>query len=293
MPKRRWLVALGACVSLLCLETPARSQAVLPLGRDFDQPQLEQQGLMLIDDAIQLSRFQQYEWAIPRAKLATQLVPERFEAWYILGTLLVQERELDAGIDALLTAQRLNPRESGVHSILGSAYFQQGDYEAALRSLNTATRLGDNSIETLFDLGNTQYMLKQYSGAITTYEKAVALDATFWPGINNIGLIQYEQGNVDAAIKTWQKAIALDPTAAEPQLAVAVATYMKGDRNKGLELTRAALDLDNRYGEIDFLIENLWGEQLIQATRIVFDTPVVQALFSELQEKTFRPEMEP
>ncbi|WP_099239750.1 tetratricopeptide repeat protein [Synechococcus sp. BDU 130192] len=294
MPKHRWLVALGACVCVLWMgNSPVRSQAVLPLRRDFDQAQMEQQGLMLIEDAIQLSRFQQYEWAIPRAKLATQLVPERFEAWYILGTLLVQERELDAGIQALTTAKRLNPRESGVHSILGSAYFQQGDYEGALRSLKTATQLGDNSIETLFDLGNTQYKLKQYDAAIATYNQAVALDATFWPGINNIGLIQYEQGKVDAAIDSWQKAIALDPTAAEPQLAVAVATYTKGDRAKGLELTRTALDLDGRYGEIDFLVENLWGEKLIQATQAVFDTPTVQAFFTELDRRAFQPEMEP
>jgi tetratricopeptide (TPR) repeat protein len=291
--KRLWLVAFGACVCLVSMGGPVGAQAVLPLRRDLSQLDLEEEGLMLIEDAIQLSRFQQYRWAVPRAKLATQLVPERFEGWYILGTLLVQEREFEAGIQALNTARRLNARESGVHSILGSAHFQQGDYAAALSALSMATRLGDNSIETLFDLGNTQYMLGQYDAAIATYERAMAQDATFWPGINNIGLVQYEQGNIDAAIASWQKAVSLDPTAAEPQLAVAVATYVKGDRNRGLELTRQALSLDSRYGEIDFLVENLWGDRLIQATNTLFENPTVQALLSDLDRNAFRPEMEP
>jgi len=290
VPRHQWFVALGACVSVLCAGTPVRSQAVLPLIRELNQEQLEQQGMMLIEDAIQLSRFQQYEWAIPRAKLATQLVPTRFESWYILGTLLVQEGEFDEGIQVLNRAKQLNSKESGVHSILGAAYFQSGDYAKAIPELETALGLGDETIEVLFDLGNAQFKLERYDEAIATYERSIKLRDDFWPAINNIGLIQFEQGKISDAIKNWEEAIALDPTAAEPMLAVAVATYVQGNTTQGLELAREALTLDSRYGDIEFLDENLWGEDLLKATEMMFATPTLQALFSELGENAFKPE---
>lgn len=272
-------------------EAPVRSQAALPLTQDFNQEQLEEQGMRLIEDAIQLSRFQQFEWAIPRAKLATQLVPNRFEGWYILGTLLVQEGELEEGIRVLKRAEILEPNESGIYSILGAAYFQSGQYELAVPELETALALGDESIEVLFDLGNAQLKLGEYAAAIATYERSLELQDDFWPAINNIGLIYYEQGKIDAAIDQWEQAIEIDPSMAEPQLAVAVATYVnKGNQAEGLELAREALELDGRYGEIDFLDENLWGASLLQATEVVFATPSLQAVFEELTDRAFQPE---
>ncbi|OKH16068.1 tetratricopeptide repeat protein [[Limnothrix rosea] IAM M-220] len=294
MPRHHWLIALGACASVLMTETPVRSQATLPLTQDLNQEQLEEQGLRLIEDAIQLSRFQQFEWAIPRAKLATQLVPNRFEAWYILGTLLVQEGEFAEGIRILKRAESIESSESGIYSILGAAYFQSGQYELAVPELETALALGDESIEVLFDLGNAQLKLKDYAAAIATYERSLDLQDDFWPALNNIGLIYYEQGKIDAAIDKWQQAIEIDPSMAEPQLAVAVATYMQGNQEEGLTLAREALELDGRYGEIEFLDENLWGENLLQATEIVFATPSLKAVFEELTERAFQPEeMEP
>ncbi|NJN73726.1 MAG: tetratricopeptide repeat protein [Limnothrix sp. RL_2_0] len=290
MPRHQWFVALGACVSVLCAGTPVRSQAVLPLVHELNQDQLEQQGMMLIEDAIQLSRFQQYEWAIPRAKLATQLVPTRFESWYILGTLLVQEEEYAEGIRVLNRAKKLESKESGIYSILGAAYFQSGDYAKAIPELETALGLGDDSIEVLFDLGNAQFKLERYDAAIATYKRSIKLRDDFWPAINNVGLIQFEQGDISGAIESWEKAIAIDPTAAEPMLAVAVATYVQGDTTKGLELAREALILDSRYADLEFLDENLWGEDLLKATETIFATPTLESLFNELGENAFKPE---
>ncbi|MGB2924098.1 MAG: tetratricopeptide repeat protein [Limnothrix sp.] len=294
MPRHHWLVALGACVSVLVGEMPVRSQAVLPLVHELNQEQLEQQGMMLIEDAIQLSRFQQYEWAIPRARLSTQLIPLRFESWYILGTLLVQEQEFEEGIKVLERAKGLESKESGIYSILGAAYFQSGDYESAIPELEAALGFGEESIEVLFDLGNAQFKSERYDAAIATYERSIALQDDFWPAINNIGLIRFEQGQLNEAIKYWERAIAINPDAAEPMLAVAVATYAQGNTTKGIELAKTALTLDNRYGDIEFLDENLWGVSLLEATETVFATPALESLLNDLAENAFQPEeMEP
>ena len=89
--KRHWLLLWGLQLGLAGGAAPVFSQAVLPYTPNLDQQQLEDQGLALTEDVVQLVRFQQYDLAFPRAKLATQLAPEQFQTWFILGTLYLQQ----------------------------------------------------------------------------------------------------------------------------------------------------------------------------------------------------------
>ena len=102
--------------------------------------------------------------------------------------------------------------------------------------------------------------------------------------MNNIGLILYEQGDIKNAISQWQQAItkannAKQP-AAEPQLALAVALYNQGnqsDRQRGLAMGEAAIRIDPRYAELEFLKENLWGTRLLSDTKKFLELPSIQA----------------
>jgi tetratricopeptide (TPR) repeat protein len=124
-------------------------------------------------------------------------------------------------------------------------------------------------------------MLEKFSEAIAQYEQALAKDQTFWPAVNNIGLIEYERGDIETAIAKWQTAIDIDPEAAEPQLAVAVAWWARGQQERGLRIGEAALRLDPRYGDLEFLKENLWGDRLIADTKKFFQTPRIQAMLAQ------------
>ena len=225
MPKHIPLFSIFALLGLLSVQAPVSGQALVPYTLQLDSKQLEQQGLNLAQDAVQLVRFQQYELALPRAELASQLAPKKYQTWFILGTLYVQNKELDKGIEALQRAKSLDPKEAGIFFTLGSAHFQKGDYTTAVTQLEEGLKLKPGVPEALFDLGNSYYMLKQFPKAIAQYEKAVAKEKNFWPAINNIGLVKYEQGDVAGAIEKWQAAIAIDNEAAEPKLASAVALY--------------------------------------------------------------------
>lgn len=234
MPKLNWLFCVLACAGVWSISLPATGQALLPYTPELNAEQLEQQGLQLAEEAIQLVRFQQYELALPRAKLATQLAPDRFEAWFILGSLYIQQEELDEGIKVLKTALTLAPEEAGIKFTLGNAYFQKGNYAAAATELEEGLTMKPDVPAALFDLGNAYLKLAKYSEAIESYEKAVAQDKSFWPAMNNIGLIEYEQGNIDEALERWQAAVAIDNEQAEPKLAVAIALFLKENKRKGL-----------------------------------------------------------
>ncbi|MEL7522911.1 MAG: tetratricopeptide repeat protein, partial [Cyanobacteria bacterium J06553_1] len=94
-------MSLIACASLSSLSLPAKGQAVLPYVPKLDSEKLELQGLQLLQDAVQLIRFQQYDLALPRAELATQLAPDNYDVWLILGSLYLQQERVEAGIEVL------------------------------------------------------------------------------------------------------------------------------------------------------------------------------------------------
>jgi tetratricopeptide (TPR) repeat protein len=284
VPKRIPLFSILVLLGFLSVQAPVAGQALVPHTLQLDSKELEQQGLNLAQDAVQLVRFQQFDLALPRAELAAQLAPKSFQTWFILGSLYVQNQDLDKGIEALLRAKALEPKEAGILFSLGSARFQKAEYAAAIADLQAGLKMKPDVPEALFDLGNSYYMVKQFPKAIEAFQKAVAQEKNFWPAINNIGLVKYEQGDVAAAIKHWQAATAIDDQAAEPQLATAVALYAKGEQEKGLALGESAIRLDSRYADLKFLKENLWGDRLLSDTKKFLEIPRIQASVGQIQE---------
>lgn len=285
MPYRNSWISVVLLFGLLNIAKPASAQAFIPHTLQLNSTQLEQQGLSLAQEAAQLAQFQQYEAALPRARLATQLAPKSYQAWFLLGGLYLQTNELDKGIEALQQAKSLNGNEATILFALGSAYFQKQQYQEAIAQIQAGLKIKPDVPEALFDLGNAYYKLAKFPEAIAEYEKAVAADAKFWPAMTNIGLVKYEQGDVEAAINQWRKAVAVDKEAAEPQLAMAVALYNKGDREQGIAMGEAALRIDDRYADVDFLKENLWGDRLIKDTQKLLATPRIQATIARVQEQ--------
>jgi tetratricopeptide (TPR) repeat protein len=250
------LISLLVVLGLLTVAPTAKGQALLPHTLQLNQEDLEIQGIRLAQQAAQLAQFQQYDLALARARLATQLAPKEERTWEVLA---------------------------GVLFALGSNNFQQQNYEGAVEYLKAGLKIKPDLPIARFELGNTYYKLNNFSQAIAEYEQAIAVDATFWPALNNIGLIEYEQGKKQAALNRWQSVVAIDATAAEPQFAIAVAFYIQGNIEEAYAIAEKALSLDARYGQIEFLRENLWGDRLLEDTKKFLQTPRMQATLAQIE----------
>ena len=188
MPNRNYLLSFLVILGLGSMTTPALGQALIPHTVQLDSAGMEKQGLFLAQEAYQLAQFQQFDIALPRARLATQLAPKNFKAWTILGGLYLQTNKYNESLAALQKAQTLAPKEPSILFLIGSANFQQGNYNKAIDSLQAGLRLKPNDPQGLFDLGNTYYKIGKLTDAIATYNKAVIQPN--WekcPAINKIG----------------------------------------------------------------------------------------------------------
>ncbi|MEL6853931.1 MAG: tetratricopeptide repeat protein [Cyanobacteria bacterium J06607_13] len=265
---------------------PATAQALLPYTLPLDEERLQADGESLARDAAQLAQFQQFDEALARAQLAAQLLPGNADILALLGSLYLQASEPQPA-QAIVTLERakaLQPENPLVMFALGNAYFSQTEYAQAVASIESGLQLEPDNPNALFDLGNAYYKLNQYDKAIAQYEKAVDTDSAFWPAVNNIGLVLYEAGDVEGAITKWQEALTLaDNQETEPQLAIAVARHTQsGQDTDNTNTAIAGLERDPRYAEINFLEENLWGEQLIADTQQFFATPALRELRMQL-----------
>jgi tetratricopeptide (TPR) repeat protein len=263
--------------------SPAPAQALIPHTLNLNFGNLENQGLALARDAAQLSQFQQFDLALPRARLAVELAPKAYQTQAVLGSIYLRKEQYDQAIAALSEANKLKANNSGILFALGAAYLRKGTYQTSIQFLKQGLAIAPKENTAIFDLGNAYFQLKRYEDAVTEYQKILGADKNLWAATNNIGLIEYERGNVERAIQQWEKATDQatkleDRGAAEPKLALAVAIYTKGDRARGVKLGKEALGSDPRYGKLEFLKENLWGDKLLADTRSVLANPTLQEI---------------
>jgi tetratricopeptide (TPR) repeat protein len=285
------LIAFGCGVASINV-APTNAQALVPHAVKLNFGNLEEQGIALARDAAQLAQFEQYDLALPRARLAVQLAPQAYQTQAVLGSLYLRKEEYAKAIASLSTAHSLKKDNPAILFSLGSAHLRKGDYNSAIQKIKQGLAIEPKEPTAIFDLGNAYYLAKRYDEAISEFTRVTELEKKFWAATNNIGLVEYERGNVDKAIERWNAAIAqaaaAEDTAAEPKLALAVALYAKGDRDKGLKMSEDALKIDPRYSKENFLKENLWGDKLLADTRTMFKNPSLKDSLSQSELSTRR-----
>jgi len=275
-------LALGLGI-LVMSSGVATAQVVLPRTLELNPKEMEQNGFIVAQEALQLAQFQQFQEALVRAKLAVQLAPQAHEIWALLGGLYLTVDEPQEAVVALERSLKLNDQNPGAYFNLGSAYFRQGQYAASIRVIEQGLALKPDATEEWFNLGNAYLKLGQTDRAIAQYRRSLRNDKRFWPAYTNIGLVLYEQGNIRQAAKNWEQAAEIDPKASEPKLALATALLQLGNEVEALKLAEEALRLDSRYGTADFQRENLWGDRLVADTQALLAKPPLRALLSQLQ----------
>ena len=278
-----WLFAILASVSVGA--SPLRAQALMPHTLRINFGNLEEQALNLAREAAQLAQFEQYDLALPRARLAAQLAPKAYQTQGILGSIYLRKEKYTEAIASLKLAHELKKDEPAILFSLGAAYLRNKNYPDAISNLKKGLTLEPKAAAAIFDLGNAYFLTKRYDEAVTVYNDVLTLDTKFWAATNNIGLVEYERGNVDQAIARWQSSLKqaekVEFLAAEPTLALATAFYSKGDRVKATQLAVEAMKIDPRYGKISYLVENLWGDRLIADVKLVLAQPQVKQIIDE------------
>ena len=219
-----------------------------------------------------------YKQAIDDYTQAIQLDSKKATYYGSRGFAYFQLKDYKQAIDDYTQAIKIDPKKAIYYSARGDAYFQLKDYKQAIDDYTQAIKLKPDFTEAYYVRGIAHYFLKDYKQAIDDWNQAIKLKPDFTEAYTNLGIVSYEMGEVETAINYWRNAIKINSNVAEAHLALGVALYAKGDKEAGLKSGETALKLDKRFGKIEFLKENGWGEKLIKNSQELLNNPRIKVL---------------
>jgi tetratricopeptide (TPR) repeat protein/S1-C subfamily serine protease len=217
-----------------------------------------------------------YKQAIDNYTQAIKIDPKKIIN--LRGAAYLQLKEYKLAIDDYNQAIQLDPKNAIYYGTRGDAYLQLKDYKQAINDYTQAIKLKPDYPEAYYVRGIAHYFLKDYKQAIDDWNQAIKLKPDYPEAYRNLGIVSYEMGEVETAINYWRNAIKINSNFAEAHLALGVALYAKGDKEAGLKSAETALKLDKRYGKIEFLKENGWGDKLIKDSQEFLNNPKIKVL---------------
>jgi tetratricopeptide (TPR) repeat protein/S1-C subfamily serine protease len=219
-----------------------------------------------------------YKQAINDYSQAIKIDTKNASYYNLRGFAYFQLKDYKQAINDWTQAIKLDPKNAIYYGARGDAYLQLKDYKLAINEYTQAIQLDPKNAIYYGTRGIAHYFLKDYKQAIDDWNQAIKLKPDFTEAYTNLGIVSYEMGEVETAINYWRNAIKINSNFAEAHLTLGVALYGKGDQEAGLKSAETALKLDKRYGKIEFLKENGWGEKLIKNSQEFLNNPRIKVL---------------
>jgi tetratricopeptide (TPR) repeat protein/S1-C subfamily serine protease len=224
------------------------------------------------------SQLKDYKQAINDWNQVIKIDPENATYYSARGDAYFQLKDYKQAIDDYSQAIKFKPDLTLAYSAMGNAYLQLKDYKQAINDYTQAIKLDPENADYYYSRGFANYKFKDYQQAISDWNQAIKIKPEFPEAYTNLGIVSYEMGELETAINYWRNAIKINSNVAEAHLALGVALYAKGDKEAGLKSGETALKLDKRYGKIEFLKENGWGDKLIKDSQEFLNNPRIKGL---------------
>lgn len=146
-------------------------------------------------------------------KLFQQLIEENIDAdraYYHLGLMAVDEKNLPQAIAYYKSAIEINPSYHQAFNNLGLLYSQQQQYDQAIIYLDTAHELVPGHVHPILNLASAYYQKHDFASALEYYKKAdiSALSPALQEEVRvSIGDCYLQTGVFDQAEKTYENVI--------------------------------------------------------------------------------------
>ena len=130
-----------------------------------------------------------------------------------MGISLVRQGNLRGGLEHLLKAIELDPKNPDLNHELAIVYRDLKEYDLSLRHFKRALSLRPKFPEAQNNLGTLYLLMKQWDLAIESFQAAInnILYQTPEVAYNNMGLAYYNKGLYENAIQSYQMALVASP----------------------------------------------------------------------------------
>jgi Tfp pilus assembly protein PilF len=134
---------------------------------------------------------------------------KRAEAKQSLGLSLIQDGQLEAGLNELIQAAKLDPENAETQNAIALAYRDMGNNDEAIRHFGNALALKPDYPDAENNLGTVYLIRREWEKAIRHFEKAAHSLSyrTPYMAYTNLGYAYHQMGRFQKAIEYYQKAV--------------------------------------------------------------------------------------
>jgi len=169
------------------------------------------------------------------------------------GNARVSQNKLAEAIADYNKAVEIAPSATDPYLNRGTALEGLGKWEDAIADYNHVLELDPKDAMAYNNRGNAKAGLGQWESAIADYRQAADMAPTFAFARANYALALYQIGQTDAAIRNMRNLVRKYPNFADMRAALTAAYWAQGKRGEAESNWVAAVGLDQRYKDLDWV----------------------------------------
>jgi tetratricopeptide (TPR) repeat protein len=194
------------------------------------------------------------------------LFPNNPAIWSNRGNSRVSQNKLDAAIADYNKSIELAPDATDPYLNRGIAWERLGKWNEAIADDNRVIELDPKDAMAYNNRGNAKAGLGQWEAAIADYQKSFEIAPKFAAARANYALALYQIGQADEAVRNMRNLARKYPKFADMRAALTAALWGQGKRGEAESNWVAAVGLDRRYEDINW-VKNIrrWPPTMVAA----------------------------
>ncbi|OCR01287.1 hypothetical protein BCD67_12265 [Oscillatoriales cyanobacterium USR001] len=192
--------------------------------------------------------------------------PQVAPAWSNRGNSRVSQNKLEEALADYEQASKLAPDAPLPYLNRGTALEALGLWEEAIASYNRVLELDPQEAAAYNNRGNAEAGLGEWEKAIADYQKAADMAPEYALARGNYALALYQIGEKEQAIRTMKNLVRKYPQFADMRAALTAALWETGKHGEAESNWVAAVGLDRRYQDIDWVAKiRRWPPAMVTA----------------------------
>ena len=182
-----------------------------------------------------------------------ELDPSNAPAWTNRGNARVSQNKLEAALADYNQAVDLAPQAPDPYLNRGTALEGLGRWQEALADYQQVLQIDPEDPAAFNNRGNAEAGLGQWQAALQDYAHAIELAPDYSFAQANYALTLYQVGQTDAGIQAMRGLVKRYPKFPDMRAALSVALFEQGRAGEAQSHWVAAVGLDPRYGDSDWV----------------------------------------
>ncbi len=192
--------------------------------------------------------------------------PDNPAVWSNRGNVRIGQYKLTEAIADFDRSIEIAPEYPDAYLNRGIAYEGKKLWQKAIADYNHVLEITPQDSVALNNRGNAKAGQQKWQDAFEDYQLAANLAPTFPIARGNASLVQYQIGDRVEAIRNMRNLVRKYPMYSDMRAALAAALWVEGQQGEAESNWVAAVGLDNRYQDLDW-IKNIrrWPPSMVQA----------------------------